>query len=314
MKHASNLLLASLLCTAVVAQASTPAPAGSKARISVEYRFESKGRKVDQYDSREWSVERQLNVSAELKSRAASPYPALGPQDAALNADLKNKTALAGKAQQQMQPLMQSAEAIMARCGDDDACMEREAMKLGASVNARGGLSADEKAAGRNIAEASKMPPARYQIWEPVSQQGSYRIVESVLSSTMDPICVKKPGQRCHRDEQRRGEGSMPQAPGGKGSVAMAEVDHEGDTLTLTLPMALNALMVDETVKTDHPERLGDNGQRRIPSVWTITDAKTFTVPLKGGWAQQSGEQVREVTDSAGFKGRLIARWRFEVK
>lgn len=312
MKNLSVLMLA-LMSATLSAQAATPAPAGGKARISVEYRFESKGKKADQYDSREWSVERQLSVSAELKARAPSPYPALGPQDAALNADIKNKTALAGKAQQQMQPLMQSAEAIMARCGDDEACIEREAMNLGAAVSARGGLSADEKAAGRNIAEASKMPPARFQIWEPLGQQGSYRIVERVTSSTMDPICIEKPGQRCHRDEQRRGEGAMPQAPGGKGSIAAAEVDHGKGTLTLTLPMALNALMVDETVKTDHPERLQDNGQRKIPSNWTITDAKTFTVPLKGAWTQQSGEQVREVTDSAGFKGKLTVRWRFEA-
>lgn len=314
MKNVPILLLAGLLSVTVDAHASAPAAAGAKARISVDYRFESKGKKGDPYDSREWTVERHLTVTAEIKARAPSPYAALGPQDAALTADLGNKAQLADKAQQQMQPMMASAQAIMERCGDDDACMEREAMNLGASINARGGLSADEKAAGRNIAEIAKVPPARFQIWEPLGQQGNYRIREAVTASTRDPICIELPGQRCYRDEQRRGEGAMPQAPGGKGSVAMAEVDHGKGTLTLTLPVWLNALPIDETIKTDHPEHLKENGSRKLISVWMITDGKSFTVPLKGDWTQQSGEVVRDFRDSAGFEGRLVARWRFEAR
>lgn len=314
--HLSRLcppVVASLcLLLSAHAQASGALPANSPARISVEYSFESKGRKADQMGSAEWNVQRSASVVATLKSRAASPYPALGPKNPAIEADTQRKQALAAKTQQQMQPMMQAAEQIMARCGDDDACIERESMKLGASINAKGGLSAEEKAAGRNIAEISKQPEGSVQLFEGVSQQGSFRIKESVSIVDADPICHNKPNKRCKRDEQRVAEAAMPQAPAGKGTASMAEVSHNGGTLTMILPVPLNALMVEQTIQTDHPEQLKENGRSQVVSPWSFK-GDAITVKLKGDWRKQSGEQVSEVTDRDGLKGKLTVRWRFEA-
>ncbi|MEC5400057.1 hypothetical protein [Uliginosibacterium sp. H1] len=320
--HPSHPFRVSRLCLPAVAslclglsahaQASGALPANSPARISVEYSFESRGRKAGQLDTVEWNVQRNASIVTTLKSRAASPYPALGPKDPAIAADTQRKQALAAKTQQQMQPMMQAAEQIMARCGDDDACVERESMKLGASINAKGGLSADEKAAGRNIAEISKLPEGSVQLFEGVSQQGSFRIRENVTILTADPICHDRPNKRCKREEQRVAEAALPQAPAGKGTASLAEVSHNGGTLTMILPMPLNALMVEQTIQTDHPEQARESGRSQVVSPWSFT-GDTLTVKLKGDWRKQSGEQVSEVTDRAGLKGKLTVRWRFEA-
>lgn len=41
---------------------------------------------------------------------------------------------------------------------------------------------------------------------------------------------------------------------------------------------------------------------------------KPFTVPLKGPWSNQSGEQVVMLKGALGEAGKLTVCWRFEAK
>lgn len=40
---------------------------------------------------------------------------------------------------------------------------------------------------------------------------------------------------------------------------------------------------------------------------------KPLTVPLKGGWRSQEGEQVVKLNGNYGDTGTLTVRWRFKV-
>ena len=112
------------------------APAGAKATLSVDYVYESAGTKRSEgmYDPYEWRVKRSANLVAELAAQPATAMPTLQAIDASQMAELKGKSNKAQSVATQMAPMMAGAEKIMAKCGEDEACIAREAQKMGAAL------------------------------------------------------------------------------------------------------------------------------------------------------------------------------------
>jgi len=304
----------------VATHAADFAPVGAKARLSVEYRFESAGKKQDKYDLHEWRVRRQADVAAELVASKPAPLPAMQPLDAAQSGKIARQQAQAQKAATQMAPMMAGAEAIVAKCGEDEKCLEREAMKMGAAMSGTKQLD-DTLKTGRETAAVMKPDADRYQRWQGRTQKASYAVDESWHVVHADPICMSLPKARCTHDMVRKGGGEMAPTP----TTAMVEVDTQRSTMVLQLPVPHGALAYEETHTTDEPEGTHSvatpKGAHKGQMPLRITSdnksvAGVVTVPLKGGWRSQSGEQVVALGAGAwhgapGEPGRLVVRWRF---
>jgi hypothetical protein len=326
------MLLLGLAGLAPAAQAAEPfVAAGARATLSVDYVYESAGakRSVGMYDPYEWRVKRSASLVAELAAHAATALPTVQAIDAAQMAELKNKGVKSQAVATKMAPMMTSVQAIMAKCGEDEACLTREAQKMGAAMQGTPQMDA-AMSAKKDIQELSRPDAPRYQAWRATAQKGSYRIDETVHISNPDPICASRPRHRCTRDEVRSGSGEMvlpPEAkknPGAIAGLSAVELDAVRNTLTVVLPVPLFPLPYTETITTDEPEGTHDTPtpkgpqQRslhfRVSAAGGALHDKPLTVPLKGGWRSQSGEQVVMLKGEFGNAGELTARWRFEVK
>lgn len=322
--HPATCLLAlPLALCALPALAADFAAQGAKAQLSVEYLYESAGRKADKYDSRDWRVRRGLKLAADLVAKPPATASHVHAPDEKQMARLGQQQAQAQKMATQMAPMMASAEQIVARCGEDEKCIEREVMKMGAALSGTPQLEASRKL-GQETAAIMQPGALRYQLWQATAQEGSYEIDESLHIVHADPICMTLPKARCTRDEKRQGAGPAPGAlpeavkRGLGGGFALAEVDSDAGTLTLRLPAPLNLLPVTETITTDEPPGTHSveppkGPQKRQFDFREAREIKPFTVPLKGGWRSQAGEQVQTLKNDRGETAKLTVRWRFAV-
>jgi hypothetical protein len=308
-------------------------PAGARATLSVEYIYESSGKKRSEgmYDPYEWRVKRNASLTAELAAQPATAMPTVQAIDASQMAQLQGKSDKAQAVATQMAPMMADVQKIMARCGEDEACLTRETQKMGMAMQGTPQM-ASAMNAKKGIQELSKQDALRYQAWRPISQTGTYFIDETVHISSPDPICASKPRHRCTRDETRKGSGEIPvpaeakskQNKGAAAGISAVELDSAKNTLTVTLPVALSMLPYTETIITDEPEGTHDTPtpkgpqqkllRYRVNAAGGIMNEKPFTVPLKGGWRSQQGEQVMNLKGEFGDAGTLTVRWRFAVQ
>ena len=317
------------LCTMVsVASAQAAdgfAPAGARATLSVEYRYESTGRTGPSRDkslvSHEWRTKRVVEMSAELVASKPLPFPSLQAADAATTARLQQQGAQVQKASAQMAPMMAGAEAIVARCGEDEKCIEREVMKMGAGMAGTPQLDATLKT-GRDTAASLQAGGDRYQVWRAASQKGRYTIEGQSRIVHRDPGCMALPGATCQRDTVSKGAGDAPPVPGGKGGPSAAEVDMQSKTITLVLPVPMGVLPYTDVVTSNEPpgtQQVPPGTHARQLKFVTTADGKVapgqpVTLPLKGGWRSQAGEQVLQVPGEGPEGGRLVVSWRFSAQ
>jgi hypothetical protein len=320
----NSLKLVALATATAVATPSDAADAfasvGAKATLSVEYRFEAAGKTQDKYDLREWRVQRGADVVAEMVAQRPAPLPVMQPLEVGQMAKIQQQQAQAQKAAAQMAPAMADVQAIMARCGDDEKCIERETMKLGSSMSGTARLDADLKM-GKETAAVMQPGADRYQSWQGRTQKASYSLDESWHVVHADPICLTLPKARCTHDMTRKGGSEIAPTP----SVAQVEVDSRAGTMVLRLPVPLGVLAYVETHTTDEPQGTHDTATPKGPQngqmpLRVTADGKPspapVTVALKGGWRSQAGEQTVAMGagswhGATGDGGTLRIRWRF---
>lgn len=329
-----HLLIVWLATTCTTSHAADViAPAGAKATLSVEYLYESSGKKRSEgmYDPYEWRVKRNASLTAELAAQPATAMPTVQAIDASQMTQLQGKSDKAQAVATQMAPMMADVQKIMARCGEDEACLTRETQKMGMAMQGTPQM-ASAMNAKKGIQELSKQDALRYQAWRPTAQMGTYLIDETVHISVTDPICTSKPRHRCTRDETRKGSGEIPVPPeanskrnkGAAAGISAVEVDSARNTLTVMLPVALSTLPYTETITTDEPEGTHDTPtpkgpqqkqlRFRVNGAGGMMHDKPITVPLKGGWRTQAGEQVINLKGELGDAGTLTVRWRFAAQ
>lgn len=306
---------------------------GAKATLSVDYLYESAGRKRSEgaYDPYEWRVKRSASLVADLVAQPVTAMPTVQAIDAAQMSRLQGKSDKAQAVATQMAPMVGNIEKIMAKCGDNEACMTREIERMGAALQGTPQMAVAMNAK-KDLQDLSRPDAPRYQAWRPAAQRGTYLIEETVHVSVTDPICTSKPRHRCTRDEVRKGAGEIPVPPeanskrnqGAAAGLSAAELDAGRNTLTVALPVPLAMLPYTETITTDEPAGTHDTptpkGPRaklhrfRVGAAGGIMHDKPITVALKGGWRSQSGEQVLPLKGELGEGGRLTVRWRFAVQ
>ena len=79
-----------------------------------------------------------------------------------------------------------------------------------------------------------------------------------------------------------------------------------------------------ETITTDEPAGTHDTptpkGPQQKSHLFRVSAqgsgvmSQPFTVPLKGGWRSQAGEQVLNLKGEFGNAGTLTVRWRFAAQ
>ena len=327
MKTPSRFVVRTLTCLVVAALghgasfAQTFSSAGAAGTLTVEYVFVSAGKKADINDSREWKVSRTVSLQAELAAEPPASAPTLGPMDPAIMADNAKLAQRGAAVARNMQPLMDDVQKILAKCGDNEACIERETVKLGMATKMTPQMEANRK----EVADISKAPVNRFQRWRAQSLKGSYSIDESFKSVLADPICTHHPQLRCSRTETRKGAGAVPppqiaakEDPRAAAGLSGIEVDTAKNTFTVLLPLPMTMLPVEETIATDQPEHKKENGKRSKQLNPGLLGFKPITQPitvaLKGSARNQSGTQVFDMTDPAGNAGKLTARWSFVAR
>jgi len=316
---------------ACAAHAADFAPPGAKGTLTVSYHYESSGKigpsKDKTLELHEWQAQRQVDMKVDLVADKPAPMPMLQAIDAVQAARFDKQQQQARKtvalASPAMAPMMADAQAIVARCGDDEKCIERETMKMGAAMSGTQQLD-DTLKAGKAAGDAAAATPpgaARYQAWRVAAQGGTYRIEQSSRVVHADPGCMVNPGHRCQRRSEGKGAGALPQPPKTV-AVQAVELDAQAQTLTLQLPAPLMPLPYSDTVTSDEPKGTqvvppGTHARQqlfRVTGDGKATPDKPFTVALKGGWRTQSGEQLVRVSGDASEGGTLRVRWTFSAQ
>jgi len=288
----------------------------AKGTLEVEYTYDSSGKTKDSYDVHEWQVKRVMKMTAQMTADATSPMPSLHQMDAAQQADLQAKHARAmasgAKAQQKMAPMMGDIQAIMAKCGEDEACIEKAVTSYGMSQQMTPELESAQQDV-KDVAEASKPGAPRYQMWHATGQKGTYTIDEKVHLIDSDPICMEVPGAggRCTIDTSGHGGGDIPAAPtlDGAAGISAVEFDSVGKTLMIRLPVPIGMLNYSETMTSNHPEKKAGTTTK---SIRFPPEVKPLTASIKGNAQGQSGEETIKLSGKAEDGGTLTVRWRFK--
>ena len=297
------------------------APVGAKATLSVEYRFVAQGRKQDKLDLFEWNVKRSADVVAELVAQKPQPLSTTQAMEPAQLAKAQQQQAQAQKAARQMAPMMADAQAVVARCGNDEKCIEREVMKMGAGMAGTQQL-ADTQKVGAESAAVLQPGADRYQRWQGRTQKSSYSVDEAWHVVHADPICMSLPKARCTHDMTRKGAGDI--AP--SQSPAMFEFDAHKGTLVVLLPAPMGVTGCTEIQTTDEPQGTHEAPAPRGPQPCQMAlrigaEGKSMSSLLtaKGSWRSQSGEYTVAMGagswhQAPGEPGKLVVRWRLAAQ
>ena len=314
MKRTTVLALA-LAASTLSAKAQVLAPKGAKGTLTVEYTYASSGKTQDQNDTHQWNVKRTVKLGASMVAQAPQSLSSMNEMEPGQKADLQAKQEKARSAQEKMAPLQADIQKIMEKCGEDEACMQREIQKYG-MANSDSATMNSAMSARSDVEALSKQGPARYQLWTAASQTGTYSIEETHKDVVADPACGAS--LHCTTDTSAQGAGNVPLPPGaragasGSPAAAFAEVDAEGKTLTLTLPVPLSTLPYTKTVKSNAPGTRSGTfpAQVRCPP----RDLKPLRVALKGGGRSESGTEEIKIAGAGADGGTLTVRWTFTAK
>ena len=296
--------LALMAASATQAQLVAPQTRGT---LSVDYIYESAGQETDaqQNDKRDWRVSRKVSVVAQMMAEKHSPVAALLPATAAEKKDLADRQQRAVSGAQKASPMMSDIQKVMERCGDDEACMQREAMKLAGTMDP-GAM----RSAGEDAAAAGRPMSNSYQMWKLVAYTGTYSADEVYNNALADPDCLSAPRSQCVSQQTRKGSGPVPPADG-KASplVAMMEVDGPGKRLHISLPLTAGKMPITRTVTGKVPDGKTGTFPDQLTVPWTRIKAVAVSIPA--GLNNASGTEKIKIDGQRGESGTLLINWRF---
>src|SRR5262249_32956804 len=133
-----------------------------------------------------WSVNDRYQVKAEMIAEKPSGFGGMHKPDAQETASMEQRQAAAAAGAQNMQGMMEMAQKIMEKCGDDEACMQAETMKMSQQIDPN---APELQEAKKNMAVATQMPGDRYQIFSTGQQTGTYTIAEKAHEAYFDAAC-----------------------------------------------------------------------------------------------------------------------------
>lgn len=169
------------------------------------------------------------------------------------------------------------------------------------------------QSARENIAKASVMPDVRYQIFAPVTQQGTFVVKESAHEAYYDAACSPATEASCAFDTEVAGTGDVTDGSGGTvfQSGVSAEIDYQAGSLLLTMTMP-GIATVKKTVTSRSPHvETGTTDAIRLIKHGDVADVP---VQVSCGICQTaSGSFERDVTDELLRRpAKLVVTWSFK--
>lgn len=295
----AGLAVLSLAITGAHAQLLPP---GTKGTLEVEYRYTSSGTQSTTDGQYDWQVKRQVLYSVQLVADKPSPYPGFLPATEADKRDLGQRQARAASGMEKVAPMMADIEKLMAKCGENEACLQRQAVRLAATMDQSvvRSAGADAAAAGTNVSN-------RYQIWKPLSYAGTYSTDELHVAAVADPDCLKAPKMRCVSQQVVKGQGRLSQ-PG----TGPLEIDGPGQRMHINLLVSGGPMPVTRTVsgKIQDGFKAGSFPDNlRFP--WTRIQPLVVAIP--SGLERASGTEKVKVDGERGESGTLTITWLFRL-
>jgi hypothetical protein len=312
--HATRL--AACLCAttilAAAAQAASPTPTNGKATLVVTYELKGAGKELP--DSHEknvyWTVDARYEVKAVMTAQKPSGFGTLHKPDAAEQQRESDRAAAAQAAATDMQPLMEQAQKIMEICGEDEACIQRETIKMSQGVNMNSQQMQDAKA---NVAAASVMPDVRYQGFQGGLQSGTYTVKETAHEAYFDAACSLATEARCAIDTTVNGKGKLKDASGATEfpSGTMAEIDFQTGSLIIQLALPGFA-SAKQTVVSKAPERpSGTTDVLRTVANGGAMDSTLRTMSCGECKAVSDSFEIDVEDQLLGRPAKLVVSWKF---
>ena len=281
---------------------------GAKGTLNVQYEYSAVGAKKDKYDPANWRVSRTIKLTVPMAAEPPAAVSSLRAADPAYLAEMEKKKGQIQDFHKTMAPTMADMMKIADRCGEDEACIERAIQDYGKTMD----KSTIEK--GRSqVAAAGAMSGPRFQLWQSLSQKGTYAVDETYHAETSDPACANKPKGRCTRDETRKGGGDIPVLAGAENAgTAMLEVDSVGKELLIKLPVPLGTLDYTKSVTSNFPDEASGTSQGMLPPM--VGKQRTITVALPGDLRSASGAETYKVEGAGSEGGTMKVTWQFTMQ
>jgi hypothetical protein len=310
--------LCAVLCSFAIALL-LPAPASadpfsppkSKATLTVTYTLTGGGTDRPASHEREviWSVENRYTVKATLFAEKPTGLGGLHKPDAAETAGMQQRQAAAAAGAQNMQGMMAMAQEIMAKCGEDEACIQAESIKMSQQIDPN---DPKLKAAKQNIEAASVVPGDRYQMFSAGPQSGSFKVTEQAHEAYFDAACSLKNQAPCAFDTAVSGAGKLTDHEGNTSFTlgTMAEVDTQTGSLIFTMPVPGFA-KVKKTVTSQNKDV--KTGSFEAMRALKPGDVGAEQIVVSCGECRSAGGSVtRDVEDGLlGRPAKLVIDWKF---
>jgi hypothetical protein len=285
-------------------------PASGVATLTLSFKLVGSGDEIPTSKERHvrWSVDDSYEIKATLLATKPGGFGAMHPRDADEQAREKKREAATQTAAKDMSGMMAQAEAIMAKCGDNEACITAETMKMSQGVDMN---SAQMKSVKANVATATAMPGDRYQLFQPDKQTGSFKIDEKTQEAYFDAACSLKNEETCTTRSTIKGSGDQVDGSGKAsfGTGAMAEYDAKSGTLMIQMP-ALGVSRAERVV-----ESKSSSTKAGASTVVRRVKVAEFDKPIKVSCGQcktASGRVTSQVKDEAlGRPATLTVDWKF---
>lgn len=178
---ATTLAVLSLPLSANLALAKGPAPEGATATINIALA-------VKEQSKTDWSstaIDRVLNAQCVMVAGPALQVGWNGPtaeQEAATTQAQANAEAF----QQNYAPsdnMMANMQAMMDKCGEDEACIQAEVMKMSQTAEMQGMVAKQDQAKKDVAGLTPDLGPARYQTWSAQSCSGTLTANDTYFTS-----------------------------------------------------------------------------------------------------------------------------------
>lgn len=294
---------------------------GTKAILEVEYSFTGKYSNSGDLGSTDWQVSRQFKATFEITAQKLDKF---GFLDQSHKLEMQDDTQALGQQVQQTATnnadMMARAEAIVAECGEDEACIEQKVMELSQNPDAQGSiqqLSADGQATSKSVEAWDAKSPPRYQLWKEPSNtapkgKASASVKETLVKKTYFPICTS--AEVCTETRDRDGAQDYDTAKEAPLTMTMVEIDTVKNLISLSLPWPVVMIDVKEITQDG-------SGQKTL----VLANAQELEMankhiqivgrPIKGSHKDQSGEDSFQLPSLEDYGAPIDVklRWHFKV-
>jgi hypothetical protein len=317
-KKTAALCLRSMSCGLLALLATAPAmadpfsPPKSEATLTITFHLTGGGDDLPASHERHitWSVDDRYVVSAGMVAEKPSGYAGMHKPDSAAVADLQQRQAAAAAGANDMQDMMAMAQAAMAKCGEDEACLQAEVIKMSQKVDPNSAQLQDAK---KQAAIATAAPLGnRYQTFSTGMQSGQFLVQEKAHVALFDAACSLRNEPTCAVDSTVSGKGALNDGAGNTSfqTGAFAEIDTKEGSLIFLLPAVGFAQVKKVATSPDKHAKTGTFDEIR-----TLKADKLYGEQIKiacGECRAVHGTITRDVVDELlGRPAKLTIDWKF---